>query len=414
MGRYAILITFAALLGTTLITHQSQKTALETTRERADRQKTMVARQIARSAFQMGVSEVQGAFGKTWSMCEPYEGGSFELSATPASGDAVDLKAIGRYGTTDCTCVDCPRYEISAQAVRQAGAMFSAVTVDGTLTTANLSGGGRGPVISGQDVVGMEDRAGIGLSRAQDAQTAEDVFCKRRDSDVQGANGNCDVVHDARIDLQKLLDEVRSLETTHSADAVCGGGGGTGNGRGGRGGDDEGDEDEWEDGDEGDEDEGDEDEREDGDSDNEGGTLLGGLGSGSPAVVKIDRDCRMSGNSGGTGILYVDNASLTMTGNAQWNGLIVVAGDGGNTGFQTSKGTPRIEGSVALIGRGALDMRGNASIQYNSVAIDNLRRTLGLESLEKLQSTPVESTLSITGRSDCNAEMRANGECSAP
>jgi hypothetical protein len=304
--------------------------------------------------------------------------------------------------------------------MRQAGAMFSAVTVDGTLTTANLSGGGRGPVISGQDVAGIEDRAGIGLSRAQDAQTAEDVFCNRRDSDVQGANGNCDVVHDARIDLQDLLDEVRDLESTHSADAVCGGGanggGGKGNGQGGNGKNrKDGDEDESE----GDESEGDDGDRDDGDGDREddgeGRTRLGAVGSDfRPAVVKVDRDCRMSGNAGGTGLLYVDNASLTMTGNAQWNGLIVVAGDGGSTGFQASKGTPRIEGSVAFVGRGALDMRGTASIQYDSRAIQSLQTALGLESLKKLQSTPVKSTLSITGRSDCNAELRANGECSAP
>lgn len=59
-----------------------------------------------------------------------------------------------------------------------------------------------------------------------------------------------------------------------------------------------------------------------------------------PAVVKVENDCSLSGNSGGTGILYVDGGSLTMTGNSEWKGMVFVTGDGS---FEASKGTPNID-----------------------------------------------------------------------
>lgn len=47
-----------------------------------------------------------------------------------------------------------------------------------------------------------------------------------------------------------------------------------------------------------------------------------------PAVVKVEGDCTLAGNSGGTGILYVDGGSLTMKGNSEWKGMILIAGEG--------------------------------------------------------------------------------------
>ncbi|MCS3655746.1 hypothetical protein GGQ11_000505 [Salinibacter ruber] len=56
--------------------------------------------------------------------------------------------------------------------------------------------------------------------------------------------------------------------------------------------------------------------------------------------MKVENDCSLSGNSGGTGILYVDGGSLTMTGNSEWKGMVFVTGDGS---FEASKGTPNID-----------------------------------------------------------------------
>lgn len=123
-------------------------------------------------------------------------GGTFELTTSPLSGDTVQVRAVGRYGGDGCSCTECPQYAISGEATLEPNGSFSALTFDGSLASANLSGGGKGPVISGNDAAGKQDRNGVSLSESGDRATMRNEFCGRSGSDVQGIGGDCDVVHD--------------------------------------------------------------------------------------------------------------------------------------------------------------------------------------------------------------------------
>ncbi|CBH24607.1 Conserved hypothetical protein [Salinibacter ruber M8] len=235
-------------------------------------------------------------------------GGTFELTTSPLSGDTVQVRAVGRYGGDGCSCTECPQYAISGEATLEPNGSFSALTFDGSLASANLSGGGKGPVISGNDAAGKQDRNGVSLSESGDRATMRNEFCGRSGSDVQGIGGDCDVVHDPDINLEPLDGELSDLaqnEATHEESELCGGG--KGKGRKGK-------------------------------RKGPGGGPVGSPEN--PAVVKVENDCSLSGNSGGTGILYVDGGSLTMTGNSEWKGMVFVTGDGS---FEASKGTPNID-----------------------------------------------------------------------
>jgi len=363
MGKYVLLVTLASATALSLYAGQFQRAQVNAQEERADRQKIVLARQIARSAHASGVSEMKRQFGVGLNQCEQHEGGTFELSTSPFSGDSVQVQAVGRYGTDDCGCTDCPQYSIRSTAVLEQNGSFSALTFDGALESANLSGGGRGPVISGKDAAGEQDRNGVSLSETGDEKRMREEFCKRSGSDVQGIGGNCDVIHDPDIDLEPLDEEVSDLaeeQSTHEGEDLCGAGGGRDRGRG-------------------------------------GGAGRGSVGSAErPAVVEIEDDCKLSGNSGGTGILYVDGGSLTMTGNSEWEGMILVAEEGE---FKASKGTPRVEGSVAFYEGGSLDMRGTASIQYNSDRIRELREAFDIRALKQLVEAPAREEVRMTNRS---------------
>lgn len=118
--------------------------------------------------------------------------------------------------------------------------------------------------------------------------------------------------------------------------------------------------------------------------------------SGRPAVVTIEGNCKLSGKSGGTGILYVDGGSLTMTGNSEWKGLVLVSGEGS---FKASKGTPRVLGNVSFYDGGALDMRGTASVQYSSGQLGHLQDEYELSALEELKNSSAQEEVRMSNRS---------------
>lgn len=360
MGKYILLITIGASAALSLYTGQFQSAQLDARGEVADRQKIVIARQMARSAYASGVSAIKRKFSASLNQCESVadQQSSFELTTIPQPGGTVEIRAVGRYGIDGCSCTECPQYAISGEAELQPNGSFSALTFDGPLESVNLAGGGGGPVISGKDAAGEQDRNGVSLSEAEDETRMKDEFCGRSASDVQGVGGDCDVVHDPKIDLDPLDEEISDLvgeQSTHEEGDLCGGGKGNGN---------------------------------------SGGGPVGS--SETPAVVSIENDCKLSGNSGGTGILYVDGGTLTMTGNSEWEGMVLVANEGN---FKASKGTPRINGSVAFYEGGSLDMRGTASIQYNSDPLRQLRESFGVGALEDLIESPAKKEVRMTNRS---------------
>ncbi|MCS3938263.1 hypothetical protein GGP84_000878 [Salinibacter ruber] len=364
MGKYILLITLGVSAALSMYAGQFQSAQVDARSELAERQKLIIARQMARSAYASGVSEVKRQLNVSLNQCEQLEGGTFELTTRPLSGDTVQVRAVGRYGGDGCSCTECPQYAISGEATLEPNGSFSALTFDGSLASANLSGGGKGPVISGNDAAGKQDRNGVSLSESGDRATMRNEFCGRSGSDVQGIGGDCDVVHDPGINIKPLDAELSDLvqnEATHKESDLCGGG--KGRGRKGK-------------------------------RKGPGGGPVGS--SESLAVVNVEGDCRLSGNSGGMGIIYVDGGSLTMTGNSEWKGMVFVTGEGS---FKASKGTPNISGSVAFYDGGSLDMRGTASIQYNSDQMRRLREEFGIDALKELIDSPAGDAVRMTNRS---------------
>ncbi|MFO8098422.1 MAG: hypothetical protein R6T83_02230, partial [Salinibacter sp.] len=62
MGKYVLLLTFAALLGATYFTQYTSQTSTAASEDQAERQEEVLARQVARSAFSDGVSDVKRNF----------------------------------------------------------------------------------------------------------------------------------------------------------------------------------------------------------------------------------------------------------------------------------------------------------------------------------------------------------------
>ncbi|WP_263786333.1 hypothetical protein [Salinibacter grassmerensis] len=350
MGKYVLLITIGASAALSMYAGQFQSAQVDARNELADRQKLIVARQMARSAYASGVSEVKRQLNVGLNQCEQLEGGTFELTTSPLSGDTVQVRAVGQYGADGCSCTECPQYAISGEAALEPNGSFSALTFDGSLGSASLSGGGKGPVISGNDAAGKQDRNGVSLSESGDEATMREEFCGRQGSDVQGIGGDCDVVHDPDIDLEPLDAELSDLvqnQATHEESELCTGKSSVGSPK-------------------------------------------------DPAVVKVENGCKLSGKSGGTGILYVDGGSLTMTGNSEWKGMVFVTGKGD---FEASKGTPDINGSVVFHDGGSLDMRGTASVQYNSDRVRQLREEFGIDALKELIDSPAGDEVRMVSRS---------------
>jgi hypothetical protein len=98
MGKYTILATLAVALSLTVLSTQGMETDQETSEGQAERQKTVLARQIAASAFEMGMSELRRDYDGWRAQREgvPHENGTFDLVASGPSTGPVSLTATGR------------------------------------------------------------------------------------------------------------------------------------------------------------------------------------------------------------------------------------------------------------------------------------------------------------------------------
>lgn len=85
MGKYALLITIAAVLGVILLSSQARDTALKTSEDQVERQEEILARQIARSGFNVGLSAIRSAL-------EDQDANAFNLPS-----DSVDYEGESLY-----------------------------------------------------------------------------------------------------------------------------------------------------------------------------------------------------------------------------------------------------------------------------------------------------------------------------
>lgn len=336
MGKYILLITFSVVLALAYFAQQSMRSSAAANEDQVERQKTVLARQIARSAFEWGISQVMQAAQNAdqWppenlpatvpdgeNPPPEHEGGEYEIDYQKAGGNVL-VEAWGRYGDGEVI-----EYRISGIAVQESEGLFNGITFDGPVTSANLSGN---PRVKG----GNRHAISVPESAYKDTLT-DGGFCHKPEN-ISGVNGECDIFENQDSDLSGINETLDETEDErYDEDDLC---------------------------------------------DAKGRTTIGS--SGNPAFVKIEDKCEVSGNVSGTGILYVEEAGeegLTMKGNVSWDGLIFFDGEGSNSSFQATKGTPHIEGSVAFLGGGGVDMRGNAEIQYNRDKLKNALDAFDIE-----------------------------------
>lgn len=327
MGKYILLVVSSLLFGLVILSQQSQKTSLETNEKQVERQKEAIARQIARSAFGLGVSQLKIDF-ETWRVDRTnvdYEKGTFDLSSSGAAEGPVTLTAVGNYNGTE--------YQIEGTIVRDVKG-FNGLGVQGPLSSLKtagssflISGLDTDPVLQGEDPVHGSgsgiDGHGMKLTDEAAADLAKGEFSADQ---VVGKEGNGDIVHKPlEVDLDALQKEIES-STTHTAAAL----------------------------------------------DDDVGTKE------NPAIIAVDGDVDLSGNMHGIGALFV-KGNFRMRGNAQWDGIVLVSG--GDAAVDTEgdiAGNARIFGSLLHHNEaaGTLEFRGNVRVQYSSEAIKVLQEIL--------------------------------------
>lgn len=320
MGKYAALLTLALGLGMTILAHQGMQTDLDTSEDQATRQETILARQIARSAFGNAISELKGGLG---GCCSPesgeYEGGSYEVTY-PSQGKKiidgrnwryVDVRVTGTYGGST--------YKITATAGQFIRPSFDGLTAESVNFDISGPGCGNDPCISGYDAAGGEARHGISLS-------------PNKGNDPQGI-----------------------------CEAFKSGGGNSGNGNSGNG-----------------------NPGTSGSSGGGSGNNVVGVGSGCSVAIRDSEEekktrkvvdnieqailewtdenpssdrvqtcdgvvgCSLQGNTQGEGVLYVEEGEdLVLSGNTRWDGLIYVA-DGGSVRINGGGNAKNINGALMM------------------------------------------------------------------
>ena len=351
MGKYVLLLTFSALLGATYFTQYTSQTSAAASEDQAERQEAVLARQVARSAFSDGVSEVKRNFdtitdGET--RRGTYEDGSYELmfevSTTDEGEREVAVTARGTYpadadaGDREAT------YYISGVATREAtvNALFNAITSEKEPEfDVNGPGCSGDACVSGIDAGGRDDRHGISLSELEKPQEAEADVCEIFGQKVEGKESGCDVSSRGesteewvKKEFEKVSAAIRTLieEDSDKVTACV-----------------------------------DDDDLVEGDDDEERG---GGPSKGKGGSQGVTLSCELKGNRGGDGILYVDD-DFEIKGNAQWNGLVFADGDADIT-ISGGGNADNINGGLLMASDASLGMNGGNRIQYNSDQLLNL------------------------------------------
>lgn len=111
MGKYILLITFAAAASVALLSHQANSIDRDTEHRQAERQEKVIARQIARSGYNMVVArarveernseKVADIVSTVGTVQGPYQGGSYRAWLTQISPTAYRVTAVGTYNETN-------------------------------------------------------------------------------------------------------------------------------------------------------------------------------------------------------------------------------------------------------------------------------------------------------------------------
>lgn len=307
MGKYALLLTLAGVLGVTLLARQSQQSAVETSESQGERQGSVIARQIARSVFSDGLGAVKRNFGTiSDSTAEgAHQRGTYVLrfdASTSGTEKVIDLTAEGTYGPDT--------YRITGRTEQDTvlTSLTNGITAS-TPITFTVKGGGcsGGPCVSGIDSAGVDDRHGITIPPGEDPSTICDEF----DDKVEGKEDGCDVQSRTTARSDWIDQEMDRLEQEIS-DAVDAGSG----------------------------------------------------------DVTVCDGCKVGDLATDSGILYV-TGELRYDGEEQWNGLVFVSDGGSvriNGGGDVSNinGGLILDDSTSFNEDEEFDMNGGNAVKYNS------------------------------------------------
>jgi hypothetical protein len=347
MGKYVLLLTFSVALALAYFSQQSRQTSAAANEDQVERQKTVLARQIARSAFEQGISQVRRVArnvdqwppeDEDFPPREPKEyeegGGTYEIDYQPQSGEGtVIVSAWGKYGDTDVV-----EYRINGVVSQKGGARFNGITIDGSVSSADLSGNTR---VFGNDAGSGEDRHAISVTEEAGKEKIRGECGRRgggaKEENIRGVDGDCDIVRQD-IDLSEINKKLENMEDENdNGEKICEG---------------------------------------------PGNTSIGSTSN--PVFAKIKDECTMDGSKSGTGILYVDNEDeeeFFMTGNSAWDGLVFIGGEEEQEtpSFKMARGNARINGALNLFGSSKIDMSGNTEVQYNSDMLKNVLQEFNIE-----------------------------------
>lgn len=324
MGKYVVLVTLALVLTTTLLANQGLQTDMDTSESQAARQEKVLARQIARSAYGLGLSELRRDVKnyRTEQRGVEYDSGTYDLTVSGPTSGPVTLRAVGHFGAE--------AYELVAEGIVDVNG-FDGTSIDGPLSSVTGPGVGSDTLISGFDQGRGKDRHGMRVTDATAETQAEADLCTPSDDAVQGTGGTCDIIHEPlQHDSDALRQDIEDTPATHR------------------------------------------------ESDLSGDATVGSESN--PAVAKVDHNLILNGNVHGTGILYVEG-DLKINGNLQWDGLILVADNSGGDGNLVEvSGSAEVSGSLMMHNisgePGILNLGGSSEIRYNSRNIRLLRDIL--------------------------------------
>ena len=102
-----------------------------------------------------------------------------------------------------------------------------------------------------------------------------------------------------------------------------------------------------------------------------------------PAVTVVPNGTTLNGTANGAGIIIVDNGgALQVTGNFEYEGLVILRG----TGRVFGTGTGNLFGTLVTIGHESklIDLTGSINLFYSSAAMANLNNISSLNSIQRL------------------------------
>lgn len=312
MGKYALLLTLAGLLGVTLLAQQSRQSSVEASASQGERQGGVIARQIARSVFSDGLGAVKRDFDAITDSTTDgtHQRGTYMLTFDAFTSDGEKRIALTAEGTyRDAT------YRITGRAERDTvvSSLINGITAS-TPIAFTVKGGGcsGGPCVSGVDAAGRDDRHGVTIPPGEDPST----ICNEFDDKVEGKSDGCDVQSRTTERAEWIDQEMERLEQEIS-DAIDAGSG----------------------------------------------------------DVTVCDGCKVSDLTTDAGILYV-TGELRYNGEEQWNGLVFVSDGGsvrinGGGDVRNINGGLILDDSTSFDEDEEFDMNGGNAVKYNS---DELRK----------------------------------------